>query len=137
MPIYEVHDIEQLEVDVSSKGSQWGTGGMSTKLKAARLVTAAGCHAAICKSKEPEVILDILRGEKKGTKFFWTKKEKGKKRWLLSLKVKGQLYLDDGAVGAVLNKHRSLFSAGIIKIEGNFSSDVTLIKFNTILFKFK
>jgi hypothetical protein len=42
-PIYEVEDISQLAVDISSSGTQWGTGGMSTKLTAGRIATAAGC----------------------------------------------------------------------------------------------
>lgn len=41
--IHEVEDMRQLQVDVSTSGTQWGCGGMSTKLTAARLVTAAGC----------------------------------------------------------------------------------------------
>jgi glutamate 5-kinase len=42
-PIYEVPDISQLTADTSTKGTQWGTGGMATKLTAGRIATAAGC----------------------------------------------------------------------------------------------
>jgi hypothetical protein len=42
-PIYEVEDISKLVVDTSTSGTQWGTGGMSTKLTAGRIATAAGC----------------------------------------------------------------------------------------------
>lgn len=43
--IHEVHDLAELDVDTGSLGTQWGTGGMGTKLTAAKLVTAAGCNA--------------------------------------------------------------------------------------------
>lgn len=42
-PIYEVEDISRLTADTSSAGTQWGTGGMVTKLTAGRIATAAGC----------------------------------------------------------------------------------------------
>jgi glutamate 5-kinase len=42
-PIHEVEDISRLTVDTSTSGTQWGTGGMSTKLTAGRIATAAGC----------------------------------------------------------------------------------------------
>lgn len=51
-------------------GTQWGTGGMATKLTAARLATAAGCHMVICQGSLPEHIPAILRGEKSGTVFY-------------------------------------------------------------------
>jgi glutamate 5-kinase len=41
-PIYEVEDINQLTADTTTSGTQWGTGGMATKLTAARIATAAG-----------------------------------------------------------------------------------------------
>lgn len=58
-----------VQVDTSTPGTQWGTGGMATKLTAARLATAAGCHMAICESKCPENMLAILQGEHVGTVF--------------------------------------------------------------------
>ncbi len=51
-------------------GTQWGTGGMATKLTAARLATAAGCHMVICQGSQPEQISAILRGERAGTVFY-------------------------------------------------------------------
>ena len=59
-----------VQVDTSAPGTQWGTGGMVTKLTAARLATAAGCHMAICKATQPESIASVLRGEKVGTVFY-------------------------------------------------------------------
>ena len=59
-----------LQVDTGTPGSQWGTGGMATKLTAARLTTAAGCHMAICEATQPESIAAILQGDKVGTVFY-------------------------------------------------------------------
>jgi glutamate 5-kinase len=59
-----------MQVDISQTGTQWGTGGMATKLTAARMATAAGCHMAICLASEPERMLALLAGDKScGTVF--------------------------------------------------------------------
>ena len=50
-PIYEVPDISRLPVDTTTRGTQWGTGGMATKLTAARIATAAGTRMVICHSR--------------------------------------------------------------------------------------
>ena len=58
-----------VQVDTVGKDSQWGTGGMVTKLTAARIATAAGCTMVICSSSEPELMPDIIRGKQAGTVF--------------------------------------------------------------------
>ena len=58
-----------VQVDTVGKDTQWGTGGMVTKLTAARIATAAGCTMVICSSYEPEMITDIIRGKQAGTVF--------------------------------------------------------------------
>lgn len=88
-PIHEVEDISSLTADTSTAGTQWGTGGMVTKLTAARIATAAGCCLVICTSLKPEGILEILDGAKQGTKFFPLQNAlKGRKRWLLAGKAR-------------------------------------------------
>lgn len=57
------------QVDTSMKGTQWGTGGMTTKLTAARIATAAGCRMVICLASEPENVMRIMQGERLGTVF--------------------------------------------------------------------
>jgi len=61
--------MENAQVDTSEGGGQWGTGGMATKLTAARLATAAGCTMAICGAAEPERVVAIVHGERIGTVF--------------------------------------------------------------------
>ncbi len=56
-PIYEVEDISRLTADTSTKGTQWGTGGMATKLTAGRIATAAGCTMVRTTSPCPHVLL--------------------------------------------------------------------------------
>ncbi|BDA41832.1 Glutamate 5-kinase at N-terminal half [Coccomyxa sp. Obi] len=122
-PIHEVHDIAALQVDTSVPGTQWGTGGMATKLTAARLATAAGCHMVICQGSQPEQISAILRGERAGTVFYpHLQALKGRKRWILSVPVKGTLLMDTGAVRAVIERSKSLFSAGIVGVSGDFNA---------------
>jgi hypothetical protein len=77
----------------------------------------------ICSSADPENIIDIMDGEVIGTKFHPLQHVlKGRKRWILSVPLRGALHMDTGAVRAVRDKHKSLFSAGILKVVGDFSA---------------
>lgn len=70
VPIREVHDISALRVDVSSgTGSAVGTGGMATKIKAARIATRQGVTLVIANAQAPDTIERILEGERLGTVF--------------------------------------------------------------------
>ena len=120
-PIHEVADLWSLQVDTSTRGTQWGTGGMATKLTAARIATAGGCNMAICHFADPSNVLKILRGEQVGTVIRASAMPvRGRKRWVLSVPVKGELWLDPGAVRAVRDRRCSLFSAGVICAKGDF-----------------
>ena len=122
-PIHDVPDLWSLQVDTSTTGTQWGTGGMATKLTAARIATAAGCNMAICHFLEPRNILAILNGERVGTVFRAVEAPvRGRKRWVLSIPVKGEIWLDAGAVRAVRDRRCSLFSAGVIQVSGDFEA---------------
>ncbi|KAL9092066.1 MAG: hypothetical protein Q9159_001065 [Coniocarpon cinnabarinum] len=72
-PIEVVEDIAKLEADTSSAGSSLGTGGMSTKIIAARLAIAAGVTTVITKSSKPGNVLGIVKylEEKKAQQRFW------------------------------------------------------------------
>ncbi|KAL8633429.1 hypothetical protein Q9189_000774 [Teloschistes chrysophthalmus] len=61
VPIEVVEDVSTLEADVSSAGSSLGTGGMATKLIAARLATSAGVTTVIARSSNPGNIADVVR----------------------------------------------------------------------------
>ncbi len=99
-----------------------GTGGMLSKINAAGKVTEAGIPMVIVKGEEPEILTKLFSGESHGT-FFVPKEKKlpSRKCWLAyTLKPKGALMIDDGAVNAIVKKGKSLLPSGIISVEGNF-----------------
>ncbi|HEY9879765.1 MAG TPA: glutamate 5-kinase [Leptolyngbyaceae cyanobacterium] len=124
-PIHRVDKLEQLtdlDVTVGEPGSQWGTGGMVTKLAAARIATSAGIKMAITEGRYPGNILKILQGEQVGTQFVpQPRPVNARKRWIAnSLIPTGRLYLDAGAVTALRSAGKSLLAAGITEVEGEF-----------------
>jgi glutamate 5-kinase len=99
-----------------------GTGGMLSKVRAAKKLTAAGIPMVIANGQIPGILLKLLAGEKFGT-FFIPKAEKmtSRKCWIgFALKPKGVLRIDDGAAEAVLKRGKSLLPIGIIGLEGDF-----------------
>ncbi|OKH22967.1 glutamate 5-kinase [Hydrococcus rivularis NIES-593] len=115
-------DFAQLQVEAGSSGSQWGTGGMATKLSAARIATSAGVRMVITRGRQPENIEKILHGEPIGTQFeAQPRTENARKRWIAyGLIPMGKLYLDRGAVEAICKGSKSLLAAGITRVEGDF-----------------
>ncbi|KAG2490622.1 hypothetical protein HYH03_011014 [Edaphochlamys debaryana] len=124
VPIHEVEDISRLAADTTSRGTAWGTGGMATKLTAGRIATAAGCTMVICSAAVPENIVRIAKGEPNiGTKFHPLPCcLKGRKRWILSVPVRGQLWLSPAAVRSVRDRGRLLVAAGVVRAEGDFAA---------------
>lgn len=120
--IDRVENIDQLQADVASAGSQWGTGGMVTKIAAARIATAAGVRTVIANGRNAPNILEVLNGQGVGTIFEPQPRPfNARQRWLAHGVVPtGLLYLDDGAVRAVRDSGKSLLPAGILKVEGDF-----------------
>jgi glutamate 5-kinase len=114
----------ELDIDTDSKGSQWGTGGMATKITAARIAAAAGVRTVITKGDEPERIFQILQGEMIGTQFEpQPRTVNARKRWIAYGMVPvGKLCLDEGAAIALIEKGRSLLPAGIIQVMGKFEA---------------
>ncbi|MBW1837610.1 MAG: glutamate 5-kinase [Deltaproteobacteria bacterium] len=99
-----------------------GTGGMSSKIAAARKVTAAGIPMIIARGGKPNILLKLFSGEEHGT-FFIPKKERlaSRKCWIgFTVKPKGVVRIDAGAASAILNKGRSLLPSGIVDVEGDF-----------------
>lgn len=107
-----------------------GTGGMRSKLRAARLATAAGETVIMANGSRPEVIDAIMRGEPVGTMFLphggtvpaW-------KRWLgYTARPKGRLVLDAGAQIAVCKSGKSLLPVGVVAVSGHFGKgDVVVL----------
>ncbi len=109
--------IEQLAANTRSP---LGTGGMTTKVEAAKLATASGVMVVIANGRQPDVILRLADGEAIGTRFLpASSRMESRKRWMLSgLCVRGKLIVDSGAVQALRKQKRSLLAAGIHEVEG-------------------
>eukprot|EP01069_Polyplicarium_translucidae_P004958 Polyplicarium_translucidae@DN2694_c0_g1_i2.p2 len=167
-------------------GTQWGTGGMRTKIIAAKIASAAGVHTAIIHGEHPGRIHDILDWDQRyqkeiedseaaqpedydknyersdtptmlqaeelaeslgigrgmdvgvvtaprhvaanalpyvGTVFCGnpvSQHLQDQRRWILSLPVRGKLFVDSGAAQAVIVRKKSLFAAGVVRVEGDF-----------------
>ena len=126
-PITLVKHIEQLaqmQVQTGDRGSQWGTGGMMTKISAARIATAAGVRTVITEGRFPHNIEKILQGESIGTQFEpQLQPSSARKRWIAyGLIPAGKLFLDEGAIIAICQAGSSLLAAGITAVEGEFDT---------------
>jgi glutamate 5-kinase len=107
----------------SATRSDVGTGGMVTKIEAARLATASGVRVVIADGREPDVITRLAAGEAIGTNFPPAAGNlESRQRWMLSgLCTRGKLFIDAGAALALREHNSSLLAAGIRKAEGRFS----------------
>jgi glutamate 5-kinase len=120
--------IEFVENAAESRGlarkdkSSLGTGGMVTKLEAARLVTEAGEVAVIANGREPDVLLRLFDAQPVGTVFApMGRKLDSRSRWIgLTKRPAGVVAVDDGAVAALCDKGKSLLAAGITACNGHF-----------------
>lgn len=99
-----------------------GTGGMSSKVQAAKIATENSIPVYIINGKKSVQIIDILEDKEAGTRFEPQIKRYGARRnWITSgINSRGNLIIDDGAVNAILSKGKSLLPSGIAKIEGVF-----------------
>ena len=98
-----------------------GTGGMATKIEAAKLATASGVAVVIASGRVPDVIVKLAKGESIGTYFQpVASRLESRKRWLLSQLSKGKLFIDEGAASALRKQNKSLLPAGITRVSGKF-----------------
>ncbi len=117
--------IEQVDEDamklVDGKSSL-GSGGMATKLEAARLVTAAGEVVAIANAREPNVLKKLLTGKRIGTVFVPAeRKMSSRRRWIgQATRPAGRIVVDDGAAAALTKRGKSLLPSGITALRGQF-----------------
>lgn len=115
----------EIEAMAGGAGSDLGTGGMTTKIQAARLATAAGIPMTLLPGRAPRAILDLVSGQEvTGTRFLAPEgKQASRRRWLASADGRrGTLHLDKGAVTALQGRGKSLLPAGIRRVEGSFAA---------------
>ncbi|GAB3913542.1 glutamate 5-kinase [Microlunatus endophyticus] len=115
-----VDDLAGVEVGGMS-ASILGTGGMETKINAARIATSAGIPVVLT---DATAIVGALAGDPVGTYFHPTgKRRPSRLLWLAhATDAHGELVLDAGAVDAVLRRHASLLPAGVTEVRGEFSA---------------
>ncbi len=107
---------------VRDRRSGLGTGGMASKLNAARIATTAGENVIVASGRQPGVLLRIVRGEEVGTLFLAQGKSiTPRKRWIgFSAQPCGRITVDAGAHAAIVNQGRSLLAIGIVEVTGQF-----------------
>jgi glutamate 5-kinase len=112
----------EIEAAAGVSGSSHGTGGMVTKVQAARLATSSGVSVIIADGREADVLVRIARGESLGTRFLpAADRIESRKRWMLSgISSRGRLIVDGGAARALVGEGKSLLPAGIRRVEGRF-----------------
>jgi len=111
-----------LESIAGGSGSRVGTGGMYSKLLAARKASSYGISVNIISGKKKGLLLSILSGHHEGTEFISKKRSMtSRKGWIAyAMSPKGTLILDNGAVNALLRGGKSLLPSGIVGIMGSF-----------------
>ena len=114
---------ENIEKIAGTAGSNLGTGGMVTKISAAKIATNAGIAMIIAHGAEKDVLSRIAEGENLGTLFLpMDVKPHLRKCWITcGRSISGSLVVDDGAKNALLNNGKSLLPSGIKEISGDFS----------------
>ena len=130
IPRVEKIDQAIMELAASEKIDAWSRGGMTSKLEAARLATSWGITVVIARGTAPDVLLNVVSGQSRGTLFAPTaSKMESRRRWLLSgLSTKGELRVDQGAASALRSQHKSLLPAGVQEVRGDFARhDVVLV----------
>jgi glutamate 5-kinase len=112
---------ESLEAMAGGAGTGVGTGGMITKVIAAKRAARSGAHTAIASGREVDPIIRLAAGEAVGTLLVsQTPPLAARKQWLADhLQLAGRLILDHGAVDA-LKSGKSLLPIGVIAVEGDF-----------------
>ncbi len=126
-PIADVHhprELQELEA-VAGGGGCWGTGGMTTKLAAARIATANGITVHLADGRDPSCLDQLLKGGRGGTVFHPSVHPLGNRRsWLAHvLQPVGELHLDEGACRAIRDRGASLLQVGLTDVSGEFDAN--------------
>lgn len=130
--------IEQVDGKVMSLAaagrSGLGSGGMASKLEAARLVVAAGEMAVIANSRQAGAVTRILAGQPVGTVFApAAKKMSRRRRWIgQASRPAGRIVIDDGAVTALKKRGKSLLPSGVSNVKGRFAKGAVVVVVDSV-----
>ncbi|APG27794.1 glutamate 5-kinase [Syntrophotalea acetylenivorans] len=116
------HITPEIEGMAGGAGSEVGTGGMATKIEAAKRASLYGVSTVIVNGRQPHVLSRLFAGEELGSWFLpAVDRLNARKHWIaFTKKIRGRLLLDEGAHQALADKGKSLLPSGIIEVEGNF-----------------
>lgn len=117
-----VRALDETLFEMAGGGGKFGRGGMLTKVRAARLAAKSGCPTLIASGESEAVLTRLMSGELLGT-LFTSDNDRitAHQQWLAAhLQTAGRLVIDDGAVNAIKQNHRSLLPVGVKAVEGHF-----------------
>jgi glutamate 5-kinase len=121
-PIPTVFEItDDIMRTAGGRGSKHGTGGMKTKIEAAKIAANAGCRIVLANGRLKNVIGRIIAGEEIGTVFMPKRKLSNRARWILNSSPAGTIFIDDGAMAAIRNR-KSLLPSGVVSVHGSFEA---------------
>lgn len=127
------HITPELMATAGGATSKVGSGGMITKIRAARVLMVAGITMVICHGRKPDALSRLIEGESVGTRFVAQKVPHDitpRKLWIaLGDSAKGVIEVDQGAKRALVKQGSSLLPVGIVSVEGEFApGDIVDIK---------
>jgi len=121
-PVKTVFEItDQIVRSAGRRGSKHATGGMKTKIEAAKIASNAGCRIVLANGRTKDVVTRITAGEEIGTIFMPKRRLSNRVRWMLNSTAAGVILIDDGAIKAVRSR-KSLLPSGIISVDGTFEA---------------
>ncbi|MDD5102069.1 MAG: glutamate 5-kinase [Endomicrobiia bacterium] len=116
-----------LAVATPNSSSGKGTGGMKTKLMAAKIATSSGIKTFIINGNKLDLIKEAINGKTVGTEILANKKLQSRKSWIaFGKKAKGFVVIDINASVAIRTKCKSLLASGIISVSGKFNRGDTV-----------
>ena len=112
--------------NAGGRGSMHATGGMKTKIEAAKIASNAGFRIVLADGRVKNVIGRIIAGEEIGTVFMPKRKLSNRSRWILNSRPAGTIKIDDGAMRAVKDR-KSLLPSGVVGIKGTFEAGAVVM----------
>jgi glutamate 5-kinase len=124
--IEEIVEVDEaLEKVAGGAGTARGSGGMASKLAAAKIAAWSGVRAVIAAASSPDVIVDALADRAVGTSFApRAQRLSARKLWIAFAQGSaGRVVVDEGAQRALVERNTSLLAAGVRKVDGDFEAD--------------
>lgn len=113
-----------LSVETTGAGTDRGSGGMASKLAAARIASWSGVASVIASAARPDAVMAAVRGDEVGTRFLARDRNLSARRlWIaFAAEVEGTVTIDDGARAALVGRGTSLLPAGVVAVDGSFET---------------